>query len=266
MTNQRWADRRASFRPAEPIRTSEYDVEPIGEDVVARAFVERHHYSGTYPAARERVGLFRGREHGAAQLVGVAIFSHPCNDRTLTNVFPGLPVLEAVELGRFVLLDSVPGNGETWFLARAFELLRARGIRGVVSFSDDIARTDVRGRAVFPGHLGTIYQAHNARYLERGTRRTLKLLPDATVFSARAMQKIRAGDRGWRYATEQLVKHGAAPIHPEADRPERMAWLHRWLPRLTRDLRHPGNLRYAWPLARRVELAAGGAYPKARAA
>lgn len=267
LLDQRWRERSATYRPAgEPIRTSEYDVAPIQEDAVARAFVERHHYSGTYPAARERIGLFRGRELGAAQLVGVAVFSHPCADRVLTNVFPRLPVLEAVELGRFVLLDEVPGNGETWFLARAFELLRARGIRGVVSFSDPIARTDDQGRPVFPGHLGTIYQAHNARYLGRGTARSLKLLPDGTVLSARAIQKIRAGTKGWRYAAEQLQAFGAEPLDAAADRGARMDWLGRWMPRLTRDLRHPGNLRYAWPLARRVELAAGGAYPKARAA
>jgi hypothetical protein len=30
-----------------------------------------------------------------------------------------------VELGRFVLLDEEPANAETWFLARAFKVLRA---------------------------------------------------------------------------------------------------------------------------------------------
>jgi hypothetical protein len=46
----------------------------------------------------------------------------------------GLPAgrhkAEAVELGRLVLLDDVPANGESWFIARAFELLRARGYTG----------------------------------------------------------------------------------------------------------------------------------------
>ena len=82
------------------------------------------------PAARFRIGLYR---HG--DLAGVAVFSHPCSNAVLTNVFQA-PLLSTVELGRFLLLDFVGGNGETWFLARAFEILRSRGIVGVVSFSD----------------------------------------------------------------------------------------------------------------------------------
>lgn len=261
MRAQRWRERRDSYRPPrEVIRTALYDVEAIEEDSVAREFVERHHYSGTYPAARHRMGLYRRGE-----LVGVAVFSHPCNNRVLTNVFD-LPAVDAVELGRFVLLDEVPGNGETWFLARAFELLRGAAIRGVVSFSDPVPRTDVHGRRTFPGHLGTIYQAHNGRFLGRSTSQLLKLLPDGTVFSRRAMQKIRSGSKGWRYASEQLVSWGADRLEEDAPKPDRTAWLHRWLGELTRDLRHPGNLRYAWPLDRRVSLPEGATYPKARAA
>src|SRR5262249_25959639 len=77
-----------------------------------------------YPAARWRFGLFR---RGVLQ--GVAVFSHPCNDRALTSVFPGRAT-DSVELGRFVLLDEVPGNGETWMLGRCFRLLRHAGLAG----------------------------------------------------------------------------------------------------------------------------------------
>lgn len=262
MNVQRWRERRDSYRPAgERIRPELYDVAAIASDVVARTFVQAHHYSGTYPAARFRVGLYR-----AGELVGVAVFSHPCSNRVLTNVFHRTPALEAVELGRFVLLDEVPGNGETWFLARAFDVLRAAGIRGVVSFSDPTPRTDAAGRVIFPGHVGTIYQAHNARFLGRGDARTLKLLPDGRVFSNRAEQKIRAGERGWRYASEQLVAHGADVLEEGADRVARLEWLERWLGELARPLRHPGNLRYAWPLRRSVELPTGTPYPKDLAA
>lgn len=257
--NQRWREGRDSYRPArEVIRTSEYDVVSMPTDNEPRMFIERHHYSRSYPAARERMGLYRFGE-----LVGVAVFSHPCNDRVLTNVFRTLTPLEATELGRFVLLDEVPANAETWFLARCFECLRTEGYRGVVSFSDPVPRETAEGRRVFPGHIGTIYQAHNGRYLGRGTARVLRLLPDGTVFSDRAIQKIRAGERGWHGAALQLSSFGASAPEENLSRPERIAWLQTWLPQLTRRLAHPGNYRYAWPLHRRIALAQSLPYPKA---
>jgi len=244
--NQRWTARRASYRPpTEPIDPRAYDVAEIAGDAPARAFIEAHHYSGTYPAARFRIGLYRRGE-----LVGVAVFSHPVHEAVLRNVFPTLPRLAAVELGRFVLIDSVPGNGETWFLARAFDLLRDR-VAGVVSFSDPVPRTTTSGAIVKPGHLGTIYQAANAHYLGRGRTDTLRLLPDGRALSRRTYQKIRSAERGWHAATAQLTRYGADPVGEGASDNERRAWLDHWMRTLTRPLRHPGNHRYAWALQRR---------------
>lgn len=150
--NQRWLFGRDSYRPpSEVIRTAEYDVAGIDGDTEPKAFVLTHHYSRSYPAARFRFGLYR-----RGVLVGVSVFSHPSNDKVLTNTFPCVAT-EAVELGRFVLLDSVPGNGESWFLARCFEQLRAQRLFGVVSFSDPMPRTAVDGTRIFPGHIGTVY-------------------------------------------------------------------------------------------------------------
>jgi len=255
--NQRWREGRASYRPAaETIVTAEYSVEALPE-LDAKSFVVEHHYSSSYPAARGRFGLFH-RSH----LVGVAVLSHPCSDRVLTNVFPGVPTLEAVELGRFVLLDRVPGNGETWFLARVFHALRREGFAGVVSFSDPVARTSAAGDVVFPGHIGTIYQAHNAAYLGLSTPRSLRLLPNGKVLSDRAIQKVRGGERGWGRVVELLCEHGAPPFGGD-----RREWLQRALQVTTRVLRHGGNHRYAWGLTpstrRQLE---GGPYPKKVAA
>jgi hypothetical protein len=162
----------------------------------------------------------------------------------LTSVFPGDP-LDSVELGRFVLLDSVPGNGETWFLARTFERLRRLGLSGVVSFSDPVPRRTAEGRLVFAGHLGTIYQAHNACYLGRSRPSTIRLLPDGTVLSNRALQKVRAREKGWRYVAAILERHGARTPEEGEDLSR---WLNLWLPALTRTLRHRGNHKYAWAL------------------
>ncbi len=255
--NQRWAEGRASYRrPEEFIRTSEYDVAEILDDTTARNFVLTHHYSKTFPSARFRAGLYH---HG--ELVGVAVFSHPCSDKVLTNVFPA-KATDSVELGRFVLLDEVPGNGESWFIARAFDILRSHEIAGVVSFSDPLPRRTAVGEVVFLGHIGTIYQASNGVYLGRGTARTLHILPDGRVFSDRAAQKIRKGERGWRYAAAQLEKWGASEV-PE-DLEERHAWFDLALRRFTTTVRHRGNHKYAWPLTqsmRRV-LPLSLPYPK----
>lgn len=250
MTCQRWRERRDTYRPAgEPIRTADYEVEEMDADRDAKAFVERHHYQASYPAARFRFGLRRGPE-----LVGVAVFSHPVRNEVLTNVFPG-EALASVELGRLVLLDDVPANGESWMVARCFELLRRHGLHGVLSFSDPVPRAREDGTVVKPGHVGTVYQALNGVFLGRATARTLLLLPDGTVFSERAVSKLRGGERGWQYAAAALVRHGAEPLGPDADDGTRRAWLRTWLPRLTRRLRHPGNLRYAWGLDRTVRRA-----------
>jgi hypothetical protein len=46
------------MRPAaEPFDPRRYGVEVIPDDRTARAFVERHHYSGSLPASRLRLGL-----------------------------------------------------------------------------------------------------------------------------------------------------------------------------------------------------------------
>ena len=258
MQNQRWNNGHGSWRPSgELINPRQFEVAEIPE-AEAKSFVVRHHYSGTYPAARFRVGLFRGGE-----LVGVAVFSHPCSDRVITKTFPFDSAREGVELGRFVLLDCVAGNGETWFLARCFEILRKRNIAGVVSFSDPMPRHTLEGKTVLPGHVGTIYQAHNALYLGRGGARTLKILPDGRSFHHRAESKIRNQESGWKSCMRALVSVGAEPLRDGASTTE---WLAQQLAHIKiRRVRHGGNHKYAWPLDRRLRrhLSDSLPYPKA---
>lgn len=240
---QRWRNSRASYRPAgEPIRTSQYEVlEAAKKGGPVAEFVRSHHYSRTMTAARRQFGLYRGD-----QLVGAAVFGVPARAEALSAV--PAPQEEVLDLGRFVLLDDVPANGETWFLGRCFELLLRAGFAGVVSFADPVRRTALDGRVVMPGHLGTIYRAHNAVYTGRSRARTHFLMGDGTIFSPRAVQKLVAKERGWRYAVEKLVAFGAPG--PDGDLSE---WAKTWLRRLSRPLRHGGNLRYAWGLHRAVK-------------
>ena len=259
---QRWRDRRGTYRPqGELIRTADYETIALPDDTTARDFILRHHYSGRYVAARRRFGLM----HRTEGLVGVAVFSVPFAG-AVAKAFEGLLSAETIEsdtceLGRLVLLDSVPGNAESYFVAQCFAQLRAEGFAGVLSMSDPVPRQDYRGAWIFPGHIGGIYQALNGAYLGRATARTLRLLPDGTVLSDRAIQKIRAQETGWIYAAELLVNAGAPAPGPDV-----REWLRLWLPLVTRPLTHPGNHKYAWLMHRRLHahqlLDRSQAYPK----
>jgi hypothetical protein len=148
----------------------------------------------------------------------------------------------------------VPANGETWFLGRCFELLEQQGFAGVVSFADPIRRLRADGSEVMPGHLGTIYRAHNAVYTGRSKARIHQLLPDGTIFSPRALQKARAGERGRRYAVETLTRFGA----PEPAAGESVAdWLRVQLPAIATPFPHSGCLRYVWSFHRLLKRRMG---------
>lgn len=271
---QRWVDGRHSWRHRsdggfDPAR---YSVAPIDE-ATAKSYVVRHHYSGSYPAASRRFGLFVDDDCDDP-LVGVAVFGIPMSTRALTNVYPDLePVAESLELSRFVLEGErgsssgrAPGNSETWFLARCCEELAAAGVLGLVAFSDPVPRR-VGEQLLFPGHVGLVYQASNAVALGRGTARTLTLLPDGRVLSARSAQKVRSQERGHEHVERLLVGYGARA--PKAgERPAQ--WLDQALDDIgTTRVRHGGNWRYAIPTVRgrarrRLEIAGVTcAYPKA---
>lgn len=241
------------------MRPREFEVAAIPDDTTARAYVLKTHYLASYPAARERFGLYR-----RGRLAGVAVYSIPPNAAALTNAFRNVPAGDLLELGRFVLDDGCEFNSETWFQARCRELLKREGYAGIVAFSDDVARTDASNNKTFLGHIGTIYSAASATFLGRGTARTLRLLPDGRTFSDRAAQKIRKGEQGWRYASRQLEAHGATPA-PEGEQ-ERREWLRVWTRKLTRPLAHPGNLKFAFSLHRAAKLPPSLPYPKIKAA
>ncbi|CAM5537621.1 Mom family adenine methylcarbamoylation protein [Leifsonia shinshuensis] len=123
VASQRWELGRASWRrPSDGgFSPASFSVVPLAE-TVARGFVERHHYSGSFPAARLSFGLLTDDERLAVDgstvdgraLVGVAVLSVPMRAAVLSNVFPDLePFAESLELGRLVLTDT-PANAESW--------------------------------------------------------------------------------------------------------------------------------------------------------
>jgi|GEM_PF-5338783 len=80
---------------------------------------------------------------------------------------------------------------------------------------------------------------------------TPHLLQDEPEVSARAAQKVRSREQGWRYAVAQLEEAGAVPPVSGEDL---RAWLRVWLPQMTRRQRHRGNHRYLWVLRPSVRL------------
>ncbi len=247
---QRWREQRGVYRPArEPFDPRTHEVAELFDDATPVAFVKRHHYSRSAPPVERRFGLF---ERG--DLVGVLLFTTPTNYGSLRPWRKG----DATELGRLVLLDRVLANAESWFVRRCLDVLGREGLAGVVSHSDPEPRTDVAGNLVFKGHIGTVYQALNAVYTGRASRKTQYLLADGREFNNRAASKIRKGERGVRYAVAQLVAEGArAPLPGEDLR----VWLRAERRRITRSRPHPGNHRYVFPLSRGARRDAGDSLP-----
>ncbi|MGQ3044106.1 MAG: Mom family adenine methylcarbamoylation protein [Brevundimonas aurantiaca] len=251
--SQRWRERRSLYlADRETVRPQDYDVRPI-EEREARDFVRYHHYSGTFPAARLSVGLFAA---GGSALKGVAVFSVPMN-QAVTPKHTGLvEPRAAAELGRLVLLDDVPQNGESHFVSRAFRCLRAEKpeILAVVSYADPTPRFGDGGTLLKPGHIGQAYQALSASLRGRTLPRYQYILPKGQIVSERALAKIRAQDQGHRYAAAQLAAGGVEPRRAHEDP---RAWLRRILAegQIQRRL-GAGKYVYAWPLTLAARLAA----------
>lgn len=245
VTDKRWIDGAQRWvAPPVIFDPRGYSVDLIGENP-ARAFIRRHHYTGSYPAARLRVGLF----NVSRELVGVAVFSQPMNQSVLP-CWTGHDNDVATELGRFVLLPSIAFNGESWFLARAFPIAREeKGFEAVLSYADPVAQHDATGRIVKPEHWGQIYQATNALYAGRSSAEPRIMTPTGKTISRRALSKLRNGEIGWRYALDQLL-HAGAPAMRESES------VREWVDRSVagfRHVKHPGNLAYVFGLSRRAK-------------
>lgn len=251
--SQRWRDRRASFVPnSSVINPKEYSVDVI-DCKQAKPFIINHHYSGTFPASRLSVALFRNGAGGRSEIVGVATFSVPMNNAAIIK-HTGLTHYNAgADLGRLVLLDDVPGNGETFFLSRAFRCLRQEKpeILSVVSYADPMRRYAPDGTVLLPGHVGGVYSIMHASYRGRCKPRMELITPDGQIFSERALSKIRNRETGIGYAIDQLVKRGAP--RPKGNERE-------WLDQLFtagffKKRRHNGNHIYVFPLTKAAKLA-----------
>ena len=233
-------------RPAGEIFDPRYvSVEPI-EEREAKAFVENEHYSGTYPAARFRAGVLVKEPFRKERLAGVGAFSVSMNQKVIPAYFAGFDAVDGVELGRFVLDNSLAANAESWCVARMHRLLKAAlpNVRGVLAYCDPIERRDESGGVVKRGHVGTIYKATNATYRGTSSARTLWLSPSGASFADRLLSKLRLAESGERYALERLAALGAPRrlLHESGAAYVGRLKAEGWL----RPVRHPGNLAFTW--------------------
>ena len=226
--SQRWREKRSRYVDDQTvIDTSRYAVDAI-DPGSARSFVATHHYLPNFPAAIFSAGLFGEGPAGRSQLLGVAVFAVPSNNAVITRHTGFTDQASGTTLARFLLLDEVPQNAESWMLARAFRLLRAEKphVEAVVSYSDPQA-----------GHIGRIYQALSAAHRGVTRPRTIYRI-GAVPVSGRTLSKIRLGERGASGAIDQLVRLGAP-------RPLLRESACAWLDRLRREhvllrVPHPG--------------------------
>lgn len=247
---QRWTKGRESYRDDRlVIDPDRHGVEEIDE-LDAKRFLVRNHYAGSesYPATQLRVGLYRADGLGVTRMVGALVFGVPQSKGAIPK-WTGLGERQATTLARLALLDEVEANGETWFLRRAFRILQERlpDVRGVISYSDPVARLNGAGVEYKPGHIGRIYKAHNGMYRGTTRRDDCYLLPDGQVFAPRSLSKLRNSESRAPGVERKLLKLGAPPRLPgESDR----AYAYR----LVRDdlflrrRRRPGNHVYTWPI------------------
>lgn len=168
------------------------------------------------------------------------------NQRVIPAYFQDLDASQGVELGRFVLEESLAANAESWALTRMKRLLREAlpTVRGVVAYSDPIERRDEAGVLVKRGHVGTIYKATNAAYRGLSSARTLWLAANGASLADRLLSKVRNSETGERYAMERLAALGAPRRQPHE---EGVAYIGRlkhelWL----KPMRHPGNHAFTW--------------------
>ena len=237
-----------------------YEVVEVA-DAPARAYIQANHYLTGWPAARYRFGLLDleadpvdgDQVVEGHPLVGVVVLGVPMSRRSLTRVYPSLtPYTESLEMSRVCLSPSVASNGESFAVAAALRLAAGHGVRGVTTSADPVPtlRTLPDGRTAGSpnGHLGVIYQALSAVYMNRSCARTQTILPDGQVLPARSISKFLAGHSGADGVEHRLHRYGAPQ---RAAGTNRRTWLTAALEQIgASKFRHPGTHRYALRVGR----------------
>ena len=250
--SERW---HAEHEGMPSVRRGRYVIELVSP-AEASALLAQHHYLGGRLPGKFYCHGVRDTEDGA--LVGVATYGPGGAPAIRKAAFPSLFVgfkeirkASCAVLDRFVLLDGVPANAETHILKLSFALALEMGVRGIVSFSDPVARTTLDGKVIFPGHIGQIYKGKGMIYTGRSSKEWCVIFKDGRIQPRRSLTAWANAEGGHDYVYAELVAYGAPPIL--ADEP-RAVWLERALPLVSRPFHHTGQHRYIARLDGCVEL------------
>jgi hypothetical protein len=246
---QRWRDRRSLFVSGDTLIDPRLYAVDVVDHETARAFISDHHYLPRYPAAQVAVGLFGPGAAGRPALSGLIVFGVPATGAVITRHTGFNDPAQGCVLQRLLCLPCVAANGESFFTARAFRLLRlARPrIESVVSFSDPAF-----------GHCGGVYAALSGAYRGRTRPRQVLRIAGETI-SDRTLSKIRNLESGHAGAIDQLTRLGAP-------RPRPMEHPRVWLDRLRStgvltSARQSPLFTYCFELTRRARRT-GGTLPR----
>jgi hypothetical protein len=127
----------------------------------ARPFIERWHYSGKVPTGKNYFFVMESGEQVdmfSSEIYAVACYGHSASQSMHTGLsrLTGLDVTldNMLELRRLCRREPRDGKPLTWFLSRCHKLLKKRGIKYIVSFSDPMHN-----------HSGGIYKAASFTHL-----------------------------------------------------------------------------------------------------
>ena len=143
-----------------------------------REFIEKYHYSGSIKGITPFLSFEVVLKDRPGTQVGAAIFGTSGQTQTerkfgkyLGSKSDYRPGIVAVELLRFVLLDEIPRNAESFILSRMLQKLVAIGVERVYSYADpNQKREDDDGPLRHPDgkHTGLIYHATGFHLVEQG--------------------------------------------------------------------------------------------------
>lgn len=116
---------------------------------VARKYIKRHHYMGTFPNAAVSFGIFDGRK-----LSGVIAYGYStATEQKIKKIVPNIKEGEYIEMQRMHLLDTLGMNAESYALGVTLRMLKDKGVRAVVTHAGG-CKLD----------CGIVYQASNWLY------------------------------------------------------------------------------------------------------